>query len=70
MEPFEYEGRVYLRPLGRGVCLGDDLETYFEDALEQWLRAAGQPVSPSAGWDGRLRMRVEIVAPTDGAPGA
>lgn len=66
MPPFEFVGRVYLRPLGRGICLGDDLALDLADALTAWLRAVGQPVSPSAGADVRLRLRAELV---DGAPG-
>lgn len=61
MEPLEYEGRVYIRPLGRGVCLGEDIERTFEEILETWVRQSGDHVSPGSGWDGRLRIRVEHI---------
>lgn len=60
-----FEGDVYIRPLGRGVCLGPDM-AYFED----WLSDALGVESVSAGGETvRVRITVERVAAPPTTPG-
>jgi len=63
-----FEGDVYIRPLGRGVCLGDemiDFEDWLPDALGiKYVSAGGETV--------RVRITVEYLdlaaQPTEGRP--
>ena len=59
---WEYEGPIYIRPLGRGICLDSDTDDrYLDEALGAWLQEVGQVVSASSGWGGTVRLRVELV---------
>ena len=57
MVDFEYEGQIYVRPLGRGVSLVElgskDLAVAIEDAV-------GDRFSAGSGWTGTARISVEI----------
>ena len=53
---FEYEGKVYLRPIGRGFLL-DDLNEPIEDVL---VKAHFEPPVLTSGWSGRWRDRTEL----------
>lgn len=53
MERFEYDGPVYIRPIGRGIVL-EKTDTYLDDEIGALVGA-----SLSSGWSGRLRIVVE-----------
>ncbi len=56
----EYEGPVYIRPLGRGIVIGDVADPsspYFED----WFASEVKDYSYSSGWEGNLRITVEEI---------
>lgn len=59
---FEYEGEVYVRPVGRGVSLVDcdwqDLDAAIESAVAIRYGAV-------SGWRGQARIRIEIGEPSD-----
>lgn len=55
----DYEGRIYVRPIGRGVMLRDlegepQLDELIEDAVARRYGAVN-------GWSGRARIRIEIL---------
>lgn len=52
-----FEGDVYIRPLGRGVCLGADMEDF-----EDWIvNALGIPYVSAGGETIRVRITVECL---------
>lgn len=51
----EFEGNVYIRPLNRGICLGDDMED-FEDWVTRMLNTGS---ISAGGLDIRLRITIE-----------
>jgi hypothetical protein len=53
----DYEGEVYVRPVGRGVTLVDR-DQDLDEAIESAVAARYGAVS---GWSGRARIRVEIL---------
>lgn len=56
----EYEGTVYVRPIGRGIILGgleDDGAPYLMDAIEDALPKE----SITSAWEGRLRIVVDLI---------
>jgi hypothetical protein len=55
----EYDGKIYVRPVGRGVTLLDpegrpDLDEAIEEAVAKRYGAV-------SGWTGRARIRVELL---------
>ncbi len=55
----EYDGRIYVRPVGRGVTLLDpegrpDLDEAIEEAVAKHYGAV-------SGWTGRARIRIELL---------
>lgn len=62
-ERFEYEGPVYIRPIGRGIVL-EATDTYLDAEIEEFVGA-----HLSAGWSGSLRIVVEKPAETAGSSG-
>jgi hypothetical protein len=60
-KPLTYEGRVYVRPVGRGIVLSDEPgEPQIEDWIGRWI-AQHTPVSEAGGAERRLRLVVERV---------
>lgn len=59
---FDYEGEIYVRPVGRGVSLIDREWQDLDEAIESAVAARYGAVS---GWQGKARIRVEILAPSD-----
>ena len=54
-----FVGEVYIRPLGRGICLGADMIDF-----EDWFPAAAGVESVSAGGETvRVRITVERLEP-------
>ena len=53
MKRFEYQGPVYVRPIGRGIVL-ERLDTRLEDEINRLLPDA------MSGWEGEMRIEVEI----------
>jgi hypothetical protein len=53
MKRFEYEGPVYVRPIGRGIVL-ERLDTQLEDEVNRLLPEA------MSGWEGEMRIEIEI----------
>jgi hypothetical protein len=53
MKRFEYEGPVYVRPIGRGIVL-ERLDTQLEDEINRLLPDA------MSGWEGEMRIEIEI----------
>lgn len=67
MKPvIEYEGAVYVRPLGRGIVF-EDLpdKPYLDDLLPG--RLDGYRMGD--GWSGRLRIVIEVEDEVDAAEG-
>jgi len=54
---FEYEGEIYVRPVGRGVSLVEADWQDLDEAIEAAVAARYGAVS---GWRGQARIRVEI----------
>jgi hypothetical protein len=57
MKRFEYDGDVYIRPIGRGILLKEldqELDAYLEEKIERLVAA-----DIGSGWEGRLRIVVE-----------
>jgi hypothetical protein len=54
---FEYEGEIYVRPVGRGVSLVDLDWQDLDEAIESAVAVRYGAVS---GWQGQARIRVEI----------
>jgi hypothetical protein len=55
----EYDGKIYVRPVGRGVTLLDpegrpDLDEAIEEAVAKRYGAV-------SGWTGHARIRVELL---------
>jgi len=64
--PTEYEGHVYIRPLGRGVFLGEPASPIL--SFEEWIGAIVDPTGAVGwfrDWHGRLRITVEVLEATD-----
>lgn len=60
-----FEGNVYIRPLGRGVCLGNDMIDF-----EDWIiEALGIQFVSAGGEDVRVRITVEYLDPDEGPAG-
>lgn len=57
---FEYEGEIYVRPVGRGVSLVDLDWQDLDEAIESAVAARYGAVS---GWQGQARISVEIGEP-------
>lgn len=54
----EYEGAVYVRPLQRGIILGEPGDgPYLDDLLESELEG----YSMSSGWKGKMRIVFEVL---------
>jgi len=53
MKRFEYEGPVYVRPIGRGIVL-ERLDTQLEDEINRLLPEAMR------GWEGEMRIEIEF----------
>jgi hypothetical protein len=53
MARFEYDGPVYVRPIGRGIVL-ERLDTHLEDELNRLVP------DPMSGWEGEMRIEIEI----------
>lgn len=55
----DYEGRIYVRPVGRGVTLNDAQgEPHLDELIED---AVARRYGAVYGWSGRARIRVEIL---------
>ncbi|MEX0673935.1 MAG: hypothetical protein WD067_04125 [Gaiellaceae bacterium] len=52
----EYEGPVYIRPIGRGIVL-ENTDRYLDEEIEAFVGA-----SLTSGWSGSLRIVVEKTA--------
>jgi hypothetical protein len=59
MKRFEYEGPVYVRPLGRGIVL-ERLQTQLEDEIDRLVPDAVR------GWEGEMRIEIDV-RPTAGS---
>lgn len=59
-----FEGEVYIRPLGRGVCLGPDLEDF-----EDWIFGALGIEWTQTGTEVRARITVERLPQAVGGDG-
>jgi hypothetical protein len=60
-----YEGDVYVRPIGRGIMLEDE---HCRPCLHQWIEAwlaERHPGHALGGYPERLRIVVEVLAPSD-----
>jgi hypothetical protein len=60
-----YEGRVHVRPVGRGIVLEDEPG---EPHIEDWITtliAQHKPVTAAGGVDTRLRIAVEWIDDAD-----
>ena len=53
MKRFEYQGPVYVRPIGRGIVL-ERLDTQLDDEHNRLIPDA------LSGWSGEMRIEVEI----------
>jgi hypothetical protein len=53
MARFEYDGRVYVRPIGRGIVL-ERLDTNLEDEINRLVPDAIR------GWEGEMRIEIEV----------
>lgn len=58
---YEREGRVYVRPVGRGVHFTDGDEDYIERVIEDMAAKASGQLAPF-GWSGyaHLKIRIEV----------
>lgn len=56
---FEYDGPVYIRPIGRGIVL-EATDTYLDIEIERLVGA-----HEAAGWSGSLRIVVEKTKEAD-----
>ena len=55
----EYEGTIYVAPVGRGVTLLEpDGQPTLDEVVEETVAERYGPVS---GWTGRARIRIEIL---------
>ena len=55
----EYEGTVYLKPVGWGFRL-DDINEFIEDALEVLVKEHFEPSVFIKGWSGHASIRIEL----------
>jgi hypothetical protein len=53
MARFQYDGRVYVRPIGRGIVL-ERLDTNLEDEINRLVPDA------ISGWEGEMRIEIEV----------
>ena len=53
MKRFEYQGPVYVRPIGRGIVL-ERLQTQLDEEINRLLPDA------MSGWEGEMRIEIEI----------
>ena len=53
MKRFEYEGPVYVRPIGRGIVL-ERLDTQLDDEINSLVPDA------MSGWEGEMRIQIEV----------
>jgi hypothetical protein len=58
-----YEGEVYVRPVGRGIALEDEVgRPHLDEWIERWL----SELRPGRGFGGyRDRLRIVVETPTD-----
>jgi hypothetical protein len=54
MKRFEYQGPVYVRPVGRGIVL-ERLDTQLEDEVNCLVPDA------MSGWEGEMRIQIEVL---------
>jgi hypothetical protein len=55
----DYDGRIYVRPVGRGVTLRDlDGAPHLDELVED---AVAKRYGAVSGWTGHARIRVEIL---------
>lgn len=52
---FEYDGPVYIKPIGRGIVL-EQTKTFLNDEIERLVEK-----DIASGWEGRLKIVVEAV---------
>lgn len=53
MKRFEYEGPVYVRPIGQGIVL-ERLDAQLEDEINRLVPDAMR------GWEGEMRIEIEV----------
>jgi hypothetical protein len=61
MTRFEYDGPVYVRPIGRGIVL-KRLDTQLDDEIDRLVPDA------MSGWDGEMRIEIEVRESTPAEP--
>ncbi len=64
-QPLSYDGKVYVRPIGRGIVLEDEPgEPHLDEWIERWL-VQSRPGSFTRGFYTRIRVVVESTDETD-----
>jgi hypothetical protein len=66
---FDWEGEVYVRPLGRGVVLVDGEDDAYLDEIVAELVFDGAPSYSASDWSGRIRISIEVLPKAEGQAG-
>jgi hypothetical protein len=64
-QQLSYDGKIYVRPVGRGIVLEDEPgEPHLDDWIEIWLAESGRG-SLMSGFSTRIRIVVESAEEND-----